>query len=200
MADAISASARTENCAINADITSAVCPREYRVCESPETCLFLDGAAIRRALVRKGYIKGIIGLPANLFYGTGIPACIVVVDKVDAAARKGIFMVDASQGFMKEGPKNRLRAQDIHRIVDTFTRRLEVPRYARMVSYDKIEKNRSVSQGALYSTCRSFCVFQPWTPSLHPASRSLSTAMNRTGARYKASLRERDAHRIYTKS
>jgi len=70
-------------------------------------------ADIRRALVRKGYIKGIIGLPANLFYGTGIPACIVVVDKEDARARKGIFMIDASGGFMKDGPKNRLRSMDI---------------------------------------------------------------------------------------
>jgi type I restriction enzyme M protein len=77
-------------------------------------------ADIRRNLVRRGYIKGIIGLPPNLFYGTGIPACIVVVDKEDALARKGIFMIDASQGFMKDGPKNRLRAQDIHRIVDVF--------------------------------------------------------------------------------
>jgi type I restriction enzyme M protein len=76
--------------------------------------------------------KGIIGLPPNLFYGTGIPACIVVVDKEDAHARKGIFMIDASGGFMKDGPKNRLRAQDLHKIVDVFTRRLEVPRYARM--------------------------------------------------------------------
>ncbi len=98
-------------------------------------------ADIRRNLVRKGYIKGIIGLPANLFYGTGIPACIVVLDKEDAQARKGIFMIDASGGFMKDGPKNRLREQDIHRIVDVFTRRLDVPRYARMVRFEEIEKN-----------------------------------------------------------
>ncbi len=90
-------------------------------------------ADIRRNLVRKGYIKGIIGLPANLFYGTGIPACIVVIDKEDAQARKGIFMIDASGGFMKDGPKNRLRAQDIHKIVDVFNKRLDVPKYARMV-------------------------------------------------------------------
>src|SRR5262249_17907774 len=75
------------------------------------------------------------------FYGTGIPACIVVVDKQDASVRRGIFMIDASQGFMKDGPKNRLRAQDIHKIVDVFNRRHEVPRYARMVSFDEIEKN-----------------------------------------------------------
>lgn len=112
-------------------------------CIMPHGVLFRGNteADIRRALVRKGYIKGIIGLPANLFYGTGIPACIVVIDKQDAHARKGIFMIDASGGFMKDGPKNRLRAQDIHRIVDVFNRRLEVPKYARMVSVEEIEKN-----------------------------------------------------------
>src|SRR5206468_3991797 len=97
-------------------------------------------ADIRRALVRKGYIKGIIGLPANLFYGTGIPACIVVVDKEGAQARKGIFMIDASRGFMKDGPKNRLREQDIHKIVDVFRKQLDVPKYSRMVSLAEIEK------------------------------------------------------------
>ena len=112
-------------------------------CILPHGVLFRGNAEadIRRALVRKGYIKGIIGLPANLFYGTGIPACIVVIDKENAHARKGIFMIDASAGFMKEGPKNRLRAQDIHKIVDVFTRQLEVPRYARTVSVEEIEKN-----------------------------------------------------------
>ena len=95
-------------------------------------------ATIRREIVRRGYVKGIIGLPPNLFYGTGIPACIVVLDKENAHARKGIFMVDASKGFTKDGNKNRLRAQDIHRIVDTFTRQLEVPRYARMVPLSEI--------------------------------------------------------------
>ena len=98
-------------------------------------------ADIRRNLVRKGYIKGIIGLPPNLFYGTGIPACIVVIDKQDAHSRKGVFMIDASGGFMKDGPKNRLRAQDIHQIVDAFTKRLEIPKYSRMVSVEEIEKN-----------------------------------------------------------
>jgi type I restriction enzyme M protein len=109
----------------------------------PHGVLFRGNAEadIRRNLVRKGYIKGIIGLPANLFYGTGIPACIVVVDKYEAHTRKGIFMIDASSGFMKDGSKNRLRAQDIHKIVDVFNRHLEVPKYSRMVSFDEIEKN-----------------------------------------------------------
>ncbi|WP_295387653.1 type I restriction-modification system subunit M [uncultured Thiodictyon sp.] len=112
-------------------------------CILPHGVLFRGNAEaeIRRNLVRRGYIAGLIGLPANLFYGTGIPACIVVIDKKDAAARKGIFMIDASGGFMKDGPKNRLRAQDIHKIVDCFTRRLEVPRYARLVGIDEIERN-----------------------------------------------------------
>lgn len=112
-------------------------------CILPHGVLFRGNAEadIRRALVRKGYIKGIIGLPANLFYGTGIPACIIVIDKEEAQTRKGIFMIDASAGFMKDGPKNRLRAQDIHRIVDVFTRQAEVPKYSRMVSFEEIEKN-----------------------------------------------------------
>jgi type I restriction enzyme M protein len=113
-------------------------------CILPHGVLFRGNAEadIRRNLVRKGYIKGIIGLPANLFYGTGIPACIVVVDKEGATARKGIFMIDASQGFMKDGPKNRLRSQDIHKIVDAFTRQDDSePKYARMVSFAEIEKN-----------------------------------------------------------
>src|SRR3954471_21247309 len=102
-------------------------------CILPHGVLFRGGAEadIRRALVRKGYIKGIIGLPTNLFYGTGIPACIVVIDKEDAQARKGIFMIDTSGGFMKDGPKNRLREMDIHRIVDVFNKQLGVPNYAR---------------------------------------------------------------------
>ena len=95
-------------------------------------------ADIRRNLIGRGFIKGIIGLPPNLFYGTGIPACIVVIDKEDAAARRGVFMIDASRGFLKDGNKNRLRAQDIHRIVDVFNRQLDVPRYSRMVPVAEI--------------------------------------------------------------
>ena len=95
-------------------------------------------ATIRKELIKRGYIKGIIGLPANLFYGTGIPACIIVLDKHDAQARTGIFMIDASKGFAKDGPKNRLRSRDVHQIVDTFTRQLEVDRYSRMVPVSEI--------------------------------------------------------------
>jgi type I restriction enzyme M protein len=109
-------------------------------CILPHGVLFRGGAegVIRTQLLHSGILKGIIGLPANLFYGTGIPACIVVLDKENATARTGVFMIDASKGFRKDGPKNRLREQDLHKIVDTFTRQADVPRYARMVPFSEI--------------------------------------------------------------
>ena len=109
-------------------------------CILPHGVLFRGNAeaTIREQLVRSGYLKGLVGLPANLFYGTGIPACIVVLDKENAAGRKGVFMIDASKGFKKDGPKNRLREQDIHRIVDVFTKQADIPRYARLVPLDEI--------------------------------------------------------------
>lgn len=112
-------------------------------CILPHGVLFRGNAEadIRKKLIRKGYIKGIIGLPANSFYGTGIPACIIVIDKEEAYARKGIFMIDASKGFMKDGPKNRLREQDLHQIVDVFTNTEQHPGYSRLVPHDEIEKN-----------------------------------------------------------
>ncbi|MEX2232321.1 MAG: type I restriction-modification system subunit M [Cyclobacteriaceae bacterium] len=114
-------------------------------CILPHGVLFRGGAEgqIRKSLIEKKYIKGIIGLPTNLFYGTGIPACIIVIDKENADARKGIFMVDASKGFMKDGNKNRLREQDIHKIVDVFNKQLEVLKYSRLVKFSEIsdEKN-----------------------------------------------------------
>jgi len=97
-----------------------------------------DEAAIRKALLVRGYIKGIIGLPTNLFYGTGIPACILVIDKENAQARTGVFMIDASKGFAKDGPKNRLRSQDIHKIVDVFNKQTEADRYSRIVPLAEI--------------------------------------------------------------
>ncbi|CAD7768272.1 N-6 DNA Methylase [Candidatus Methanoperedenaceae archaeon GB50] len=109
----------------------------------PHGVLFRGGteAQIRKNLIKKGYIKGIIGLPPNLFYGTGIPAVIVVIDKENAAARKGIFMIDASKGFRKDGAKNRLRERDIHKTVTTFVSFREIPGYSRMVSLGEIERN-----------------------------------------------------------
>jgi type I restriction enzyme M protein len=96
-------------------------------------------AEIRKNLISKGIIKGIIGLPPNLFFGTGIPACIIVLDKENAENRQGIFMIDASKGFVKDGNKNRLREQDIHKIVDVFNKQIELPKYSRMVPVEEIE-------------------------------------------------------------
>ena len=123
-------------------------------------------ASIRRAIIDKGYIKGIIGLPANLFYGTGIPACILIIDKEDADKRagsydeytemdgetlhqqsiweaengKGVFMIDASHDFIKDGNKNRLRERDIYKIVTTYTQRITSdPKYARFVPIVEIK-------------------------------------------------------------
>jgi len=111
----------------------------------PHGVLFRGGieAEIRKNIIKRGYVKGIIGLPPNLFYGTGIPAVIIVIDKENAESRKGIFMIDARKGFVKEGNKNRLRARDIHKIVDVFTKQLEIQKFSRLVAFSEIsdEKN-----------------------------------------------------------
>lgn len=98
-------------------------------------------ASIRENIIKRGYIKAIIGLPANLFYGTGIPACIIVLDKEGAEERQGIFMIDASRGFRKNGSKNRLRERDIHKIVDAFQNVSKILKYSRMVPVTEIEEN-----------------------------------------------------------
>lgn len=113
----------------------------------PHGVLFRGNAegTIREKLIKKGWIKGIIGLPANLFYGTGIPACIIVLDKENAQSRSGIFMIDASKGFKKDGNKNRLRAQDVHKIVDTFNKQLTIDKYSKMVTHKQIIEDNDCS-------------------------------------------------------
>lgn len=93
---------------------------------------------IRKAVLEKRYIKGIVGLPANLFYGTGIPASIIIIDKENADKREGIFMIDASDGFKKDGNKNRLREQDIEKIVQTFIHQEKIEGYSRFITYKEI--------------------------------------------------------------
>lgn len=106
----------------------------------PHGVLFRGNAEeiIRKSIVDRRWIKGIISLPANLFFGTGIPACIIVLDKSEAETRNGIFMIDASKGFIKDGNKNRLRECDIKKIVDTFNAQIEIPKYSRFVPMDEI--------------------------------------------------------------
>lgn len=100
-------------------------------------------ADIRKKIIQKGYIKAIIGLPPNLFYGTGIAASLIVIDKENADKRTHIFMIDASKGFIKDGNKNRLREQDIHKIVDTFNNQLETPKYARLIPITEIADSKN---------------------------------------------------------
>lgn len=114
-------------------------------CILPHGVLFRGNAeaVIREKLVKSGILKGIIGLPANLFYGTGIPACVLVLDKDNAQARKGVMMIDASKGFIKDGNKNKLREQDIHKIVDAFDKGEDLPGYARMVPLSEIASDKN---------------------------------------------------------
>lgn len=98
-------------------------------------------AELREKILKRGYIKAIIGLPANLFYGTGIPASIIVLDKSGACAERPVFMIDASRGFSKDGPKNRLRERDIHKITDAYIRKAEIKGYSRLVPYAEITRN-----------------------------------------------------------
>lgn len=106
----------------------------------PHGVLFRGNAeeTIRKAVLDKRYIKGIVGLPANLFYGTGIPASIIIIDKENADKREGIFMIDASRGFMKDGNKNRLREQDIEKIVQTFVNKEKIEGYSHFITYKEI--------------------------------------------------------------
>ena len=98
-------------------------------------------AELREKILKRGYIKAIIGLPANLFYGTGIPASIIVLDKSGACAERPVFMIDASKGFTKDGNKNRLRERDIHKITDAYTKQVEIAGYSRLVLYTEIARN-----------------------------------------------------------
>lgn len=111
----------------------------------PHGVLFRGNAeeTIRKNIINRHLIKGIIGLPANLFYGTGIPACIIVLDKENTENRTGIFMIDASHGFIKDGDKNRLREQDIYKIVTTFNSMTEVSGFSRFVPFDEIINKNS---------------------------------------------------------
>ena len=110
----------------------------------PHGVLFRGNAeeTIRVEVLKKKYIKGIVSLPANLFYGTGIPACIIIIDKENADTREGIFIIDASRGFKKDGNKNRLREQDIEKIVQTFISGKVEKGYSKFVKYsDILEEN-----------------------------------------------------------
>lgn len=107
----------------------------------PHGVLFRGGeeATIRENLIKKHNIDTIIGLPANLFYGTGIPTIIMVLRKHRTS--DDILFVDASKGYVKDGNKNKLRQRDIRKIVDTVIVRKTISHYSKVVSFDEIVKN-----------------------------------------------------------
>lgn len=107
----------------------------------PHGVLFRGGeeGEIRRNLIEQNHIDAIIGLPANIFYGTGIPTIIMVLKQ--KRENNDVLIIDASKGFIKEGKNNRLRACDIKRIVDTVTDRRDVPKFAKKVSRGEIRRN-----------------------------------------------------------
>ena len=114
-------------------------------CILPHGVLFRGNAeaVIRKELIQSGILKAVIGLPQNLFYGTSIAACILILDKENSSSRKGIFMIDARNGFKKDGPKNRLREQDLHKIVDVFTNYIDIAHFSRMVPINEITENKN---------------------------------------------------------
>ena len=107
----------------------------------PHGVLFRGGeeGEIRKNLIEKNKIDAIIGLPANIFYGTGIPTIIMVLKQ--KRTNTDVLIVDASKGFIKEGKNNKLRASDLKRIVDVVTRRESVDKFSKVVSRDEIREN-----------------------------------------------------------
>jgi type I restriction enzyme M protein len=124
-------------------IVKSMKPNGKGACILPHGVLFRSNseAAIRTTLIKKGYIKAIIGLPANLFYGTSIAACIILLDKEGADTRNGIFMIDGSRGFVKDGNKNRLRERDVYKIVSAFREWRYEDKYSRFVPLAEIDRN-----------------------------------------------------------
>ncbi len=94
---------------------------------------------IRANLIEKNNIDAIIGLPANIFFGTGIPTLILVLKKNRGS--EGVLIIDASKGFIKDGKQNKLRACDVKKIADTYRERKEIPGYSRVVTRDEIRRN-----------------------------------------------------------
>ncbi|MBW1784906.1 MAG: type I restriction-modification system subunit M [Deltaproteobacteria bacterium] len=110
----------------------------------PHGVLFRGGqeGKIREAVIRENLLEAVIGLPANLFYGTGIPAALMIFDKARKPNGKGkILFIDASREFEQGTNQNKLRDQDIEKIVDTFRKKVTVDKYSYLASYAEIEEN-----------------------------------------------------------
>lgn len=107
----------------------------------PHGVLFRGGeeGVIREKLIEKNKIDTIIGLPANIFFGTGIPTIIMVLKQ--QRDNTDILIIDASKGFVKDGKNNKLRACDIKKITDAIKNRTDIDKFCRVVSRDEIRKN-----------------------------------------------------------
>ena len=107
----------------------------------PHGVLFRGGEEgnIRKNLIEQNNIDAIIGLPANIFFGTGIPTIVMVLRQ--KRENTDILIIDASKGFKKDGKNNKLRACDIRKIVDTIKERKNVEKYSKVVSLKDISKN-----------------------------------------------------------
>lgn len=110
----------------------------------PHGVLFRGSAEgkIRKGFIKDDLIEAVIGLPQNIFYGTGIPAAIIVLNKAKAEERQGkILFIDGSNDFVKEGNKNKIRPEDIDKIVEAFDNFEDVEKYATIVDIKTIEEN-----------------------------------------------------------
>lgn len=110
----------------------------------PHGVLFRGGAEgkIRTSILNDDLIEAVVGLPSNIFYGTGIPAALLIINKEKNEDRKNkVLFIDASQGFVKDGNKNKLRDEDIEKIISTFDNFENVEKYAEVIELDTIKEN-----------------------------------------------------------
>jgi type I restriction enzyme M protein len=110
----------------------------------PHGVLFRGGqeGVVRETVIRENMLAGVIGLPSNLFYGAGIPAALMIFDKSRKANGKGdVFFIDASREFEQSTNQNRLRDEDIEKIVTTFRTRKVIEKYSHLATFAEIEEN-----------------------------------------------------------
>ena len=108
----------------------------------PHGVLFRGGEekACRQQFIKDGILEAVIGLPSNLFYGTGIPACVLVINKHGAAKRKDVLFINADREFKEGKNQNSLRAEDIEKIAQVYRTRQNLDKYSRVVSFEELEK------------------------------------------------------------
>jgi type I restriction enzyme M protein len=110
----------------------------------PHGVLFRGGqeGTIRQYMIEQNYLAGVVGLPSNLFYGAGIPAALLIFDKSrTTGAKEDVFFIDASREFEQGTNQNRLRPQDMNKIVETFQKRTVIDKYSYLARFDEIAEN-----------------------------------------------------------